>query len=65
MRQRLGSDPPLSSEKRSLHLAAFAYLSDQWSFGVSIAANPRLVGRGMRNVAFATSITIHPPLGIL
>lgn len=48
---------PLSSERPSLHLAAFVYLSDQWGFGVALAANPKAVGRGMHNVAFGASLT--------
>ncbi|KAI0476610.1 Thioesterase/thiol ester dehydrase-isomerase [Xylariaceae sp. FL0804] len=49
--------PSLSSSTRSLHLAALAYLSDEFSFGIAVAANPRAVGRGMRNISLATSLT--------
>ncbi|KAI1261138.1 Thioesterase/thiol ester dehydrase-isomerase [Xylariaceae sp. FL1019] len=49
--------PPLSSREPSVHLAALAYLSDEFSFGIAVAANPRAVGQGMRNVALATSLT--------
>lgn len=49
--------PPLSTRDPLVHLAALAYLSDEFSFGPALAANPKAVGKGMRNVAMGASLT--------
>jgi acyl-CoA thioesterase II len=57
--------PAMSSADPAVHLAALAYMSDEFSFGPALLANPKAVGRGMRNVALGASlihnITFHDP----
>ncbi|KAH9886889.1 Thioesterase/thiol ester dehydrase-isomerase [Xylariomycetidae sp. FL2044] len=56
---------PLSTSQCATHLAAFAYLSDDHLLGSALLANPRAVGKGMRNVVLLTSmnhnISFHDP----
>lgn len=49
--------PPLSTDDPLVHLAAFAYMSDEFSFGPALLANPKAAGKGMRNVAMGASLT--------
>ncbi|KAI1817165.1 Thioesterase/thiol ester dehydrase-isomerase [Poronia punctata] len=47
----------LSTRDPVAHLTSLAYASDDLFFGIALAANPVVVGRGWRNVAFAASLT--------
>ncbi|KAI0152950.1 Thioesterase/thiol ester dehydrase-isomerase [Xylariaceae sp. FL1272] len=49
--------PKLSSADAAVRLAAPSFLSDQFSIGIAVAANPSAMGKRMRNVALATSLT--------
>ncbi|KAI1758944.1 Thioesterase/thiol ester dehydrase-isomerase [Hypoxylon sp. FL1150] len=57
--------PPFSTSNPSSHLAALAYLSDEFLFGIAVVANPRAVGPRMRNITMATSlnhsVSFHDP----
>lgn len=49
--------PPLSTDNPFVHLAALAHMSDEFSFGPALAANPMSLGKGLRNISMATSLT--------
>lgn len=49
--------PPLSTGSPAVHLAALAHMSDEFSFGPAMAANSGILGKGMRNISMAASLT--------
>ncbi|KAI1329172.1 Thioesterase/thiol ester dehydrase-isomerase [Xylariaceae sp. FL0255] len=49
--------PPLSTRDRSVHLAALAFLSDEFIFGIALFANPAAVGLNMKNISLGASLT--------
>ncbi|KAI0016101.1 Thioesterase/thiol ester dehydrase-isomerase [Xylariomycetidae sp. FL0641] len=51
------SPAAVSTDSPTTHLAAFAYMSDEFSFGPALAANPMQVGKRMKNVAIGASLT--------
>lgn len=58
--------PAVASNNPHVHQSALAFLSDTFTIGAALHANPKKVGEKLRNVAMAvtlaTSLSIHEPM---
>ncbi|KAI4868651.1 thioesterase-like superfamily-domain-containing protein [Hypoxylon rubiginosum] len=58
--------PAIASTSPHVHQSALAFLSDSYTIGAALHANPKKVGKQLRNVAMAvtlaTSLSIHEPM---
>lgn len=49
--------PPLEADRPAAHLAALAFLTDEWLLGTPSLANPALVAKGSGNVEIQATMT--------